>query len=149
MLAAVKNALSPEPRASAEHRIEIEALPGDVDMLGHVSNIVYVRWIQDAATDHSRAAGWDHEAYVRLGAVFVVRRHEVDYLAPAYGGDRLGITTWVACFTAATSERQTRITRVQDGREIVQAKTVWALVSTATGRPCRIPAEVCQAFRSS
>jgi acyl-CoA thioester hydrolase len=148
MLARVTSPPPPDAApALQEHEIEIEALARDVDELGHVSNIVYVRWIQEVATDHSRAVGWDHAAYMRLGQVFVVRRHEVDYLAPAYGGDRLRLTTWVARFKAATCERRTRITRVADGRAIVEAKTLWALVSAATGRPCRIPSELCDAFR--
>src|SRR5262245_8225805 len=52
MLARVTSPPSPEPSpAAVEHRIEIEALARDVDELGHVSNIVYVRWIQQVATD--------------------------------------------------------------------------------------------------
>jgi len=30
---------------------------GDIDSLGHVNNVVYVRWVQDVAVAH-----WRHEA---------------------------------------------------------------------------------------
>jgi signal transduction histidine kinase len=45
----------------------------DIDELGHVSNIVYLRWIQDVALAHSTAVGLDVEAYRAMGGVFFVR----------------------------------------------------------------------------
>jgi acyl-CoA thioester hydrolase len=118
----------------------------DIDELQHVSNIAYVRWIQEVAKAHSAAVGLDHAGYVRLGAVFVVRRHDIEYLAPAYAGDAIRLTTWIAKWGAATSERRTRITREGDGRELVRATTVWAFISMETLRPKRIPPELCEAF---
>ena len=37
-----------------ELRIQIQ--PDDIDELGHVNNVVYLRWVQDVATAHWRAA---------------------------------------------------------------------------------------------
>jgi acyl-CoA thioester hydrolase len=133
-------------QASPEHTLLIEATHHDIDELGHVSNITYVRWIQDAAKSHSAAVGWDSEAYFRHGGVFVVRRHEIDYLAPALLGDRIELRTHVANFTAATSERKTRVVRAADGADLARAITTWVFVSTSTQRPCRIPAEIREAF---
>lgn len=89
--------------ASPEFHQQIVAPKSDVDELGHVSNIAYVRWIQEVAKAHSAAVGLDHAAYIGLGAVFVVRRHEIEYLAPAYGGDDVRLITWIEKWTAATS----------------------------------------------
>jgi acyl-CoA thioester hydrolase len=134
------------PPASPELSHEILAHASDIDELGHVSNLAYVRYVQEIAKAHSRAVGWDHAAYVRLGAVFVVRRHEIDYLAPVLEGDRLRVTTWIASWSAATSERRTRVVRVATGQEVARAVTLWALVSTDGGRPRRIPEELRRAF---
>jgi len=136
---------SPAP-SPPEHVLAIEARPEDIDELGHVSNVTYVRWIQDVAKSHSAAVGWDADAYFRIGAVFVVRRHEIDYLVPALQGDRIELRTHVARFGAAASERRTRIVRARDGVELSRALTLWAFVSTSTQRPCRIPPEVREAF---
>lgn len=141
--------MSAEPAISPEFRLPIEPTPEDIDAQGHVSNLVYLRYVIDAATAHSESVGWDHAAYVRLGSVFVVRRHELDYLAPSYAADRLVAITWIATFTAATSERRTRIVRLSDDREVARAVTLWAMVSTDTGRPRRIPPEVRSAFALS
>jgi acyl-CoA thioester hydrolase len=75
----------PENLEAPRHRRELVAQPEDIDELGHVSNITYVRWIQLAATEHSAALGWDTAAYRRLGAVFVVKRHEIEYRAGVRG----------------------------------------------------------------
>ena len=61
--------------------IPILPAPDDIDELGHVSNLVYLRWVLEVALAHSRARGWDYAHYRALGAVFMVRRHEIDYVA--------------------------------------------------------------------
>jgi len=129
---------------SPTFQLQIVAAPDDIDELGHVSNLVYLRFVQEAAKEHSRAVGWDHAAYVQLGAVFVVRRHEIEYLAPTYAGEELLITTWIEGWSAATSVRRTRIARGEN--EVARAVTLWAMVSTDSGRPRRIPPELRDAF---
>ncbi len=121
----------------------------DVDALGHVNNIVYVRWVQDIAVAHSDAAGFDLATYQREGAVFVVRRHEVEYLRPAYDGEQLVLRTWIADWKGASSWRETRVLRVSDGQEVVRARTLWAYIDAVTGRPRRIPKAIVEAFREA
>lgn len=126
--------------------LEVIPRPEDIDLLGHVSNISYVRWIQEVAEAHSASLGWDHAAYVALGAVFVVRRHEIDYRAPAFAADRVVLTTWAGLWRAASAVRHTEITRASDGAPLASAATTWALVATDGGRPRRIPDELRQPF---
>lgn len=118
----------------------------EIDELGHVSNVDYVRWVQEVAKAHSAHVHWDYPAYLELGAVFVVRRHELDYLRPALAGERVELTTWIEAWSAATSVRRTRIARLTDGVELARATTTWALVSTESGRPTRIPEGLRRAF---
>jgi acyl-CoA thioester hydrolase len=126
--------------------IRLRVTAQDLDELQHVSNVVYIRWIQDVAVAHSEAAGLSLEEYRKLGAVFVVRRHEVDYLRPALAGDEVEVETRVVAKSPVTATRQTFIRRMVDGQVLVQAQTQWAYVSTTTGRPVRIPPEVTERF---
>jgi len=139
----IETTVTPGPRT---FEMELTAEGGDIDELGHVSNVVFVRWVLEAAKAHSRAAGLDYDAYMRLGAVFVVRRHEVEYLLPAFAGDRVRLVTWVESWRGATSLRRTRVLRAAGGAELARAATTWAFVSTVGGRPRRIPADVATAF---
>lgn len=134
------------PALSDRFAFDVHVQRGDIDVLGHVNNLVYVRWVQDAAWKHSAAVGWDHAAYVRSGVLFVVRRHEIDYLAPAFEGKSATVSTWIESWSAATSIRRTEATRVSDGRLLLRASTTWAMVSGASGRPTRILPEIKRSF---
>ena len=116
-----------------EYRIVVE--PGDIDANGHANNVVYVRWIQDAAVAHWFAVVGREQ---RRAVSWVVTRHEVDYKRPALVGEALVARTWVGGSTAATCERFCEIARPADGVILARSRTVWCLVDPATGRPKRI-----------
>ena len=135
------------PAISPEFRTRVVARREDVDELGHVSNVVYVRWVQEVAIAHSAAVGWTPAAYLASSSVFVVRRHEIDYVASAVEGDEIELITWVESFSTVSSVRRTRVLRAADGKELARAATTWAFVSTRSGKPTRIPPEIADAFR--
>lgn len=126
--------------------LELTAEDADIDGLGHVSNLVYVRWVQEVATAHSAARGWDLARYQQAGIVFVVRKHEVEYLAPVLRGERLRLSTWIDHWRGPSAQRHTVMVRLSDGREVARALTHWVLVGTQDGRPKRIPHELVEAF---
>jgi acyl-CoA thioester hydrolase len=125
---------------------EIVVVPGDIDVLGHASNITFVRWIQDTALAHSAAVGLDVDAYKVLGAVFVIVRHEIDYVRPAMLGDVIEARTWVASVMAAKCIRATELVRKADGQILAKGQTTWGFIEIATGRPRRIAPSVREAF---
>ena len=151
MSAAVTPSSPPDRLASAgapaPFVLAIEVAEADIDMLGHASNIAYLRWIQDVAVAHSAAVGLDMEGYSQLGAVFVVRRHEIDYLRPGVRGEQLELRTWIDSASAAKCKRATEIVRVGAAELVVaRAMTTWGFVELTSGRPTRIPDSVRVAF---
>jgi acyl-CoA thioester hydrolase len=122
----------------------IAVAPADIDELGHVSNHVYLRWVLEAATAHSVARGWGQAEYLALGSVWVVRRHELDYLAQVTVGQSLVAETWVDSWKAASCIRKTEIMR--DGTVVLRAATQWAFMSMASGKPMRIDERVRASF---
>jgi len=119
---------------------------GDIDAQGHVNNAVYIKWMDLAAFAHSAAVGYGWEAYQQLGATFVVRRHEVDYLASAFAGDRIVVATWPCEMERFTALRRHQIIRVADGTTLVRALTTWVYLDAKTGRPRRMPPEMIAKF---
>ncbi len=126
--------------------LELVAGQEDLDPQGHVNNAVYVRWMDRAAFAHSEAVGYDWAAYQRLNSSFVVRRHEIDYLAPAFAGDRILVATWPCRMEKVTALRRHQFVRQSDGRPLIRALTTWVYLDTRTGRPIRIPTEMIEAF---
>ncbi len=115
----------------------------DIDELGHVNNAVWVRWIQDMATSHWRAlADPAHvDAYI-----WVVVRHEIDYLRAVRPGETVIGRTWVGeAPRGARFDRHVEFLG-EDGRPRVRSKTTWAILDKATGRPLRVPDEVAAPF---
>jgi acyl-CoA thioester hydrolase len=134
-------------QSAFQHEIAVEE--ADIDMLGHASNVAFVRWIQDVAVAHSGAVGYPLPAFLEKGAFFVVRRHEVDYLRPVLRGESLVVRTWIESAAAAKCERVTEIARLGPAGEselVASARTTWGYVEATTGRPVRIHEEVRAAF---
>ncbi len=79
---------------------------------------------------------------------WVVVRHEIDYLRAAHDGDRITARTWVGeAPQGARFDRLMEFTGA-DGKVCVRAKTQWAIIDKALGRPIRVPAEVMAPFLS-
>lgn len=120
--------------------------PAEIDDLGHANNVAYIAWLQAAAVAHSAVQGWPGARYGALGQGWVVRSHAIEYLQPAFAGDRVVVETWVATMKKVTSLRRYRIVRAGDGALLATAETNWAFVDFASGKPARIPPEVSAAF---
>ena len=126
-----------------EHLIEVPA--SAIDANGHANNVEYLRWMQEAAEAHSGAAGCT-TATRAAGATWVVRTHHVEYLRPAFAGDRVEVRTWVADFRRAFSLRKYELVRPSDGTLLARGETDWIFVDTASGRPRTIPDDVRSLF---
>lgn len=109
----------------------------DIDGLGHVNNVVYVRWMQEAATAH-----WETAAppALRAQVIWVATRHEIDYKAPAFVGEALVVRTWTGEPSGATWERFIEVRRAADDRLLAKGRSVYAALDPATGRPRRVEA---------
>jgi acyl-CoA thioester hydrolase len=115
--------------------LPIAVRPEDIDELGHVNNVVYLRWVQELAVAHWTAAA---TAEQQATLAWVAVRHEIDYKRPAMPGDVLVGRTWVGEADARTFERHSEIVRVADGRLLAKARTLWCPIARATGKPTAV-----------
>jgi acyl-CoA thioester hydrolase len=121
----------------------IVASDSDIDELGHVNNAVWVQWIQQVALAHwyGVAAAEHQDDYI-----WVVVRHEIDYLRAAFAGDRIIARTWVGeAPKGARFDRHMEFVG-EDGKVRVRAKTQWAIIDKDSGRPIRVPPDVIAPF---
>jgi acyl-CoA thioester hydrolase len=127
----------------AVFELTLTAAPEHIDELGHDNNAVWVQWVQQVAVAHwdSIAPSEHREAYF-----WVVVRHEIDYLRAAHKGDRIVARTWVG--DAPQGARFDRFVEFAgpDDKICVRAKTQWAIIDKASGRPIRVPPEVVAPF---
>lgn len=145
----------------------------EADALGHVNNAAYLHYLEQAAIEHSAAVGYPLGRYHQMGTLFIVRRHEIDYLRPASPGDVLQVVTWAAKIEGPRAVRAYEVyrhgqpasdefgtvavpadgllppTHVLASELLVRARTQWVYVDIDSGRPLRVPAELIAAFMGS
>jgi acyl-CoA thioester hydrolase len=125
--------------APTSFELERNVAREDIDELGHVSNVVYVRWVQEVASAHWRELA---PAAMQGELLWVVVRHEIDYKAPAVLGDRVRLRTWVGVADGILFERHTEVRRTADGRLLARGRTLWCPVDPRTHRPKRVSPEL-------
>jgi acyl-CoA thioester hydrolase len=122
---------------SFKHIITVER--ADIDELGHVNNVVYLRYVQEVAAAH-----WQSVASKELKNkyLWVVLRHEIDYRHPAFLKDTIVGTTWVGDHHGPKFERHVELVTEKDHTIIAEAKTIWCMIDAMTMKPVRITKEV-------
>lgn len=137
---------APHGAPHSPFRLPLVVEPADVDAQGHASNVSVLGWMNRAAIAHAESLGWDYPAFRdRAGGCFVVRRHELEYLAPALPGERLVALTWPAALARIGAERRHEVRREADGKLLARGWNLWVWVDLR-GRPARLPAAVAEAF---
>jgi acyl-CoA thioester hydrolase len=123
--------------------LDIPVKPQDIDELGHVSNIVYLRWVQEVAIAHWRSTATSEQ---QSGLLWVVLRHEIDYKRPAKEGNVIVARTRVGVARGQAFERHTEILRKGDLKQLAVARTIWSPIDATTGRPKRVSEEIRDRF---
>jgi acyl-CoA thioester hydrolase len=123
------------------YMFDIQVTAEVVDRNGHVNNVAYIQWMQDAAVQHAQATGCTR-ATTAAGATWVVRSHQIEYLSPAFAGDTLTVQTWVSNLHKVRSLRKYKFIRASDQTVVARAETGWVFVNAQTGRPQSIPDDV-------
>jgi len=113
-----------------------------IDENGHVNNVAFVQWMQEAAIRHGEAL--DYKQPENTG--WFVREHRVEYLLPAFLGDELEVRPWLSEIKRVRLHRRYEFIRKSDGKVVVKGETDWVYVEAKTGRPIAIPAEVSALF---
>jgi len=129
--------------AAEPFELAIAIEPSDIDQLGHVNNVSYLRWVQDVAVAHWQAFA---PAEDQAKLLWVVLRHEIDYKQAAYLTDAVIARTWVGTASRMRFERHTELVRASDRSLLARARTVWCPLDAQTGKPVSVSTQVRAAF---
>lgn len=130
------------------HEWPIRVYYEDTDVGGVVYYANYLRFIERARTELLRARGVDQSALRRdRGLVFVVRRCEIDYRAPARFDEALSVRTRVTAIGRASLTLDQVVLRADGGagdaqETILVAARVQIACIDLDGRPRRLPPEM-------
>lgn len=129
--------------ATERFEMPIVVTLADIDVLGHVNNTVYLRWVQDVAIAHWISAATPTQ---QKAAAWVVVRHEIDYTTSAKMGDEITLRTWVGTTVKNYFERFTEVLRTKDRKVLARARTMWCPIDQKTGRPIRVSDDIRERF---
>lgn len=117
-----------------------------IDANGHVNNVQYVQWMQDAAMAHSAELGWPTERYLALGRTWIIRSHTIEYFHSAYAGETITVFTWVSAIQKIRSLRKFKFYRESDDTVLATAATLFIFCDLQSGKPVSIPQEAQKAY---
>ncbi|MBA2738682.1 MAG: acyl-CoA thioesterase [Actinomycetota bacterium] len=123
------------------HVVELKPRWADMDAYGHVNNVTWLEYLQEARVDmfftHAPQRGTD-----KLVEGVVVSRAEIDYLRPLiFRPEPVRIEMWVSKVTAASFTVEYEVLDVHaDGARTVYARaaTVLVPITLGDGRPRRV-----------
>ncbi len=127
--------------------LEVTVEPQHIDDFQHTNNVVYLTWMARTAWAHSQALGLDFTAYARLNRGMVVRRHELDYLAPSHEDDKVLCATWITGNDARLRlRRHFQFVKVETGVTLLRGMSEFVCINIETGRATRMPSEFIDAY---
>ena len=123
------------------HTIERRVAWPEIDEAAHVNNAFYLSYAEDCEMQAMAAFGWPMPRIrEELGAMPVVRRHQIEYKQAAVLDDMLTISTWLAAIDETTLLRHVVVRRAEDDKLINRVRVLREWVDLATGQPQPIPA---------
>jgi acyl-CoA thioester hydrolase len=125
-------------------QLDVEIRTFDIDVAGHVSNIVYVQWLEVARTALLDAVDLPVARILEEGFAPIVARTEIEYRRPLVLGDPVRISLAITKMRSLSAFLAFEIT--SDGQVAATARQLGLFVSTETGRPRRLTGELRDRF---
>ena len=129
----------PKNKVSFQHSFKV--ISDDIDTLNHVNNAVYLKWIQEVAHLHWNVLATNE---IQDSYVWMILRHEIDYLNQAFLNDTITIYTWIDETKGVKSDRIVHI--YCEDKLLTKSKTTFCLLDRQSLKPKRIGAEILELF---
>jgi acyl-CoA thioester hydrolase len=117
----------------------------ETDKMGVVYYANYLVWFEVGRADLLRSLGWTYREMETDGVSLPVIEAHCEYLRPARYDDEIEVRTEGRMLSPVRMEFQYQIVKAADGTVAASGRTVHASLDPS-GRPCRLPARVREAF---
>jgi YbgC/YbaW family acyl-CoA thioester hydrolase len=119
----------------------------DLDVYGHVNNVIYVNYAEEAAIQDFSSRGWTPARPAEADLAVVTKRVQIQYLSIAGLGETLNISTHMLEVGDTGGSRYVGITRV-DGAPVAECILDWELVNRKSGEAQSLPDELRQSLQA-
>ena len=133
---------NPIPANTVSYQTTFKVEKNAIDGLNHVNNVVYLQWVNDISEKHwNLLAGKE----IKEKYLWVVLRHELDYMNQAFLGDEITVSTWVGESSGVKSIRHVAV--YKGDAILLKARSTWCLLEMKTLRPTRIKEDILSLLR--
>ena len=115
-------------------KLTVEVPYGDIDAMGHLNNVAYLRYLEWARQKYWLAMRGTIDDFWEID--FVVARAEIDYRSAAHMGEVLELEVHVSRLGKSSFDFSYRLSGA-DGRLVAEAKTTQVCYDWATRLPRR------------
>jgi acyl-CoA thioester hydrolase len=126
---------------------ELPIYPFQIDFMHHVSNIVYVQWMEIGRCLLLDTVGMPVAQIAEQGFGPVLVESEIQYKKPLVLGDSVRAEIWISELAAASAWMELRFYN-QAGELAATGRQRGVFVTIATGRPRRLSPEDRQRFEA-
>jgi acyl-CoA thioester hydrolase len=130
----------------SSHQFAIRVYYEDTDAGGIVYYANYLKFFERARTEWLREIGINQEVFLQQKLGFVVRKVEMDNIAPAKLDDLLEVSSSIVTLKRASLVFQQQITN-QAKQVLCTASIRIACVDLSQNKPCAIPELILGAFK--
>ena len=125
---------------SNPHILSFTVKEGDIDLLGHVNNKVYLNWCEIVSWDHSKKLGITPNTYLDLKCACVVIKSENHFKGSLYIDDNIEISTWIIYTDHKIKlSRYFQIINISNNKTVFTSRVDYACVSLNNFKPVRMP----------
>lgn len=117
-----------------------------IDYNRHLSNIVYLQWLEIGRTNLLATIGFPVESMHERGYLAILAETWIQHRTPLFFPDEAKIEVWVSELTHVSAWMDFHITSVKTGQLAARARQRGVFVDAKTNRPYRINAEDREAF---
>jgi acyl-CoA thioester hydrolase len=113
----------------------------DLDVYGHVNNVIYFNYAEEAAAQDVSNRGWSPAKLAENNLWIATPRVHIQYLSLATWGESLNISTHMLSVKNTGGSRYVRMTHA-DGSVVAECIIDWELVDRKSGEARTLPEEL-------
>lgn len=135
---------SPEPAPSFPCRVVVAIQWGDVDMLQHVNNVVFFRWLETARTTYFSAVGL--EKLLGDGVYPILASIRCDFRSQLRHPGSISVECSTSRIGRSSSTQVYRVLDAESGRLAAEAEGTWVCFDYRAQKAKPLPDEVVAAL---
>jgi len=119
---------------------ELEVYTYQIDIVGHLSNIIYIEWMEIGRLKLLEAVGLPAIELTKKDIFPVLVNTNITYKQPIFFGDKIRVEIWFSKLNAASAIMEFRFIK-NDGALAATGYQKGLFIKGNTGKPYRIPNE--------